>query len=193
MRLPSERACVAQADCRCRLWPLLITPQTYQPFRSKRIASNSFAWKILPITLTGSRFCRAFPNRNDCFQDFAGGWGEKGILRIALQMVHPCQDGAWGKRLPICKHAGQKNDGRKIVSGPPNPRLYPHKQGARHGTSKELAAMLLLAPVLYQGLTSVGPTMHQYARALAPAIIPGPEGRVWFSAPTARLKPCPDT
>jgi hypothetical protein len=48
-------------------------------------------------------------------------------------------------------------------------------------SAADLAMTPLLRPVLYQGLTSVGPMMHQYARALAPAIISGPEGRVSFA------------
>ena len=52
-------------------WPLLTTSGILPPFHSEEIALNSFAPKILLVTPTRSRFCRAFPKRNDCFQDFA--------------------------------------------------------------------------------------------------------------------------
>lgn len=66
---------MVHADCRCRLWPLLINLKIDQPLRFNEIAINSLFSKILPVTLTRSRFCRHFQKSADCFQYFAIGRG----------------------------------------------------------------------------------------------------------------------
>jgi hypothetical protein len=59
----------------CRL---LTTSEILPPFRSKKIALNSFYWKILPVTLTRSRFCGASCKTTQRFQGFRGMVGEGG-------------------------------------------------------------------------------------------------------------------
>ena len=82
-REPNERVIVRSTI------PLqLTTSETLESFHPKEIALNSLFWKILPVTLTRSRFCRPFPKRNDCFQDFRGIWGEGGIPSFASNRVH---------------------------------------------------------------------------------------------------------
>ena len=54
------------------------------------LAVKSLVSKILPITLTGSRFCRPFPKQNYCFQDFTS-YGGEGVPPSCRWSVASCQ------------------------------------------------------------------------------------------------------
>ena len=63
---------VTQKDRHRASWPLLTTSKILQPFRLPKNADNSLSWKILPLTLTRSRFCGASFKTTQSFQDFRG-------------------------------------------------------------------------------------------------------------------------
>jgi hypothetical protein len=52
--------------------------------RMAKSDSNSFRSKILPLSLTRSRFCGAVSKWNHCFQDFAGYRGEGGVPQLSV-------------------------------------------------------------------------------------------------------------
>ena len=68
----------------------------------RKAPRNCFLSKILPATPTGSRFCRAFPKGNDCFQEFTSTPGE-GEAR-----PRPAQ-------LPVV--SGQLPEGQELAAG----------------------------------------------------------------------------
>jgi Sigma-54 interaction domain len=74
---------VTQSRRRSACWPLLTTSKLLQPFYLDKIPANPFYPKILPLSLTRSRFCRPILKAADCFQDFRAGWGEGGTSSFA--------------------------------------------------------------------------------------------------------------
>ena len=71
-------------------WLLLSTPEILPLFRPEKTASNSLLSKILPITLTRSRFCGHSTKINPCFQDFSYTPGGGGIPSLAPRPRQSC-------------------------------------------------------------------------------------------------------
>ena len=69
----------------CRL--LLTTSESPQPVHLKKTALNSFDAKILPVTLTRSRFCGASFRTTQSFQDFRGQTGGRGVTQFSTVVV----------------------------------------------------------------------------------------------------------
>ena len=64
-------------------WPLLTTSKLLEPFHSEKIALKSFAPKILPVSLTRSRFCGEKFFLIEWNQDFRGIPGE-GVYQLSV-------------------------------------------------------------------------------------------------------------
>ena len=72
-------------------WPLLTTSKILPASHLEEIATNSFHPKILPITLTHSRFCGASFKTTQSFQDFTGTLGGGATPVVApVKVQHGC-------------------------------------------------------------------------------------------------------
>jgi hypothetical protein len=81
---------VAQAVCCSFLRRLLTTSKTPTSFHLQKIAAKSLFLKILPLSLTRSRFCGARFKAAQSFQDFRGipGGGVSAGLHLNLCKTH---------------------------------------------------------------------------------------------------------
>jgi hypothetical protein len=64
-------------------WPLFTTSESFRPFYLKKIAVNSFARKILPVTPTHSRFCGEKFFLTQWNQDFRDTRG-RGVYQLSV-------------------------------------------------------------------------------------------------------------
>ena len=99
-----KRGGVARINRHNAYWPLLTTCKPIQSFYPEKIARNSLFWKILPLTLTRSRFCGPYFKTTESFQDFRdtqGGGGTHPYAPNSVQFVRTLNS---REKLPTCKH-----------------------------------------------------------------------------------------
>ena len=102
---------------------LLTTSKTAKVLHPPEIADKSLFWNILLITPTRSRFCRPFPKRNDCFQEFDSiPGGEGGIPPVAPRAVHEGINGFDNQSTNMCpvpQRMARRLEGWRWAKGEP--------------------------------------------------------------------------
>jgi len=101
---------------------LLTTSKTATVLHPPKIADKSLFWNILLITPTRSRFCRPFPKRNDCFQEFDSIPGEGGIPPVAPRAVHEGINGFDNQSTNMCpvpQRMARRLEGWRWAKGEP--------------------------------------------------------------------------
>jgi hypothetical protein len=163
-----ERGGVTRNNRHRACWPPLTTSETLQSSHLAEIARNPLFRRILPVSLTRSRFCGLSFKTTEWFQDFRGIWGEGGTLPNAPECVHALNAERDGTRLSLYN---QPVD-RGLPTGCQIPVRVPGFV-SRPGFSRAAN----LPP--HQGFSPCGA-----GQGLKPSCLQ--------SVP-ARLKPCPDT
>ncbi len=137
-------------------WLLLTTSEILPSFHLGELPANSFYSKILPITLTRSRFCGHYCKTTEHFKDFTGIPGEgvpgrlhRNVCRAAEpKMIAKCYQAA-NRRCPqgstksslsaLMDKMGTKPEGRAMTAqdegrNDGSPGLPPQKRPSPSGT-----------------------------------------------------------